>query len=98
MKSKREYTSDEKLQYVELVIKQKKKAPEVCKMFELDRQTLHRWIKEYNELGEKAFHDKSLVTAKALNKKQEREIQNLKDEIDILKKALAYFAKPNGKK
>lgn len=69
------------------------KVSEVCKEFDLDRQTLHRWLGEYRELGEGAFTDKSLITKSALVKKQQREIEKLREENEILKKAIAYCAK-----
>lgn len=68
------------------------KVPEVCKQYELDRQTLHRWLSEYRELGDNAFTDNSLITKAAISKKQEREIARLREENEILKKAIAYSA------
>lgn len=68
------------------------KVSEVCKQYDLDRQTLHRWLGEYRELGENAFTDKSLITKAALAKKYEREIRRLQEENEILKKAIAYSA------
>ena len=73
------------------------KVSEVCKQYELDRQTLHRWLGQYRELGESAFTDKSMITKAALYKKQQREIERLREENEILKKAIAYSAqKRNG--
>jgi len=63
-----------------------KKVSEVCVGFELDRQTLHRWLGQYREQGTNAFTDKSLVSRTAMIKKQEREIARLREENEILKK------------
>ena len=72
-----------------LVVNDGKKMTEVCKMHNLDRQTLHRWVAEYKELGADAFKG-SMVTRAALIKKLERENRKQKEEIAILKKAIAY--------
>ena len=93
----RDFKPEMKLHCCKLVENDKLKVSEVCKDFDLDRQTLHRWLGEYRELGESAFTDKSLVTKAALLKKQEREIARLREENEILKKAIAYSAqKRNG--
>jgi len=69
-----------------------KTVTQVCKEFDLDRQTLHRWLSDFRELGKNAFTDKSLVTASAQVRKLERENRRLEEEIEILKKAIAYCA------
>jgi len=93
----RDFKPELKLHCCRLVENDGMKVPEVCKQFDLDRQTLHRWLGEYRELGEGAFTDKSLITKAALVKKQQREIERLKEENEILKKAIAYSArKKNG--
>lgn len=93
----RDFKPELKQHCCRLVENDGKKVTEVCREFELDRQTLHRWLGEYRELGDKAFVDKSLITSSALIKKQEREIRRLKEENEILKKAIAYSAqKKNG--
>lgn len=89
----RDFKPEMKLHCCRMVEKDGMKVPEVCKQFELDRQTLHRWIREYKELGEGAFTDKSLVTRASLVKKQQREIERLQEENEILKKAIAYSAR-----
>ena len=95
--NKREYTPEFKQQCCRLVVRDKKKMTEVYKQFELDRQTLHRWVEEYRELGDNAFVDKSLVPASAMIKKLERKNRELEEENEILKKAIAYFTpKKNG--
>jgi len=87
----RDFKPEFKRHCCELVENDKKSVTEVCKQFELDRQTLHRWLQEYRELGEDTFADKSLLTKSAIAKSQEREIKRLREENEILKKAIAYF-------
>jgi len=90
---KREFKPGLKQHCCRLVENDGKKVTEVCKEFELDRQTLHRWLGEYRELGENAFVDRSLITKAALCKKQQREIARLREENEILKKAIAHSAR-----
>lgn len=93
----RDFKPEMKLHCCKLVENDKMKVSEVCQQFDLDRQTVHRWLGEYRELGEGAFSDKSLITKSALLKKQQREIERLREENEILKKAIAYSAqKKNG--
>jgi len=93
----RDFKPELKLHCCRLVENDGKKVSEVCAEFELDRQTLHRWLGQYRELGANAFTDKSLVTKAAMIKKQEREIAQLREENEILKKAIAYSVrKKNG--
>jgi len=86
----RNFKPEIKLHCCQLVENDGMKVPEVCRQFDLDRQTLHRWLNEYRELGEGAFTDKSLVPKDVLVKKQQREIKRLQEENEILKKAIAY--------
>jgi len=93
----RDFKPEMKLHCCVLVENDGMKVPEVCRQYELDRQTLHRWLGEYRELGEGAFTDKSLITRASLVKKQQREIERLREENEILKKAIAYSVqKRNG--
>ena len=89
----RDFKPELKLHCCRLVENDKMKVKEVCGQYDLDRQTLHRWLGQYRELGEGAFTDKSLVTRASLIKKQQREIERLREENEILKKAIAYSAR-----
>jgi len=85
----RDFKPEFKRHCCELVVNDKLKASEVCKRFDLDRQTLHRWLSEFRELGIEAFKG-SMITKEALIKKLEREKQKLEEANEILKKAIAY--------
>lgn len=92
-KSKRKFTKEFKLQAVELMLSNTMKSKEICKLLDIDRQTIHRWVKEYKANGEKAFDEKkAILPCDELNRLR-KEIANLKLENEILKKAHAYFAK-----
>ena len=95
--NKRDFTPEFKQHCCRLVVNDKKKMTEVYKQFELDRQTLHRWMQEYRELGDNAFVDKNLVSSSAMIRKLERKNRELEEENEILKKAIAYCTpKRNG--
>lgn len=58
----------------------------------IDRQTVYRWVKEYEVYGEAAFREeKAVLPAKQL-KELQKENARLQEENEILKKAAAYFA------
>ena len=88
--NKRDFTPEFKQHCCQLVVHDKRQMTEVYKQFDIDRQTLHRWVKEYRELGENAFVDKTLVPASAMIKKLERKNRELEEANEILKKAIAY--------
>jgi len=90
---RRQFSQKDKLEIIQLVLNDKKSVPEVVKLLDINRQTIHRWLNEYKELGEKAFIDKSIIPREALIKKQERLLKEKDEEIAFLKKAMAYFAK-----
>ena len=63
----------------------------------VDRQTVYRWVKEYENQGEAAFREeKAVLPAKRLAELQ-RENAILREENEILKKAAAYFAEQKKK-
>ncbi len=92
---KKDYSPEFKQHCCRLVVNDKKEMTEVYKEFGLDRQTLHRWVKIYRELGDNAFVDKSLVTSASLIKSLERKNRELEEANEILKKAIAYFTQEN---
>lgn len=63
----------------------------------VDRQTVYRWVKEYEANGESAFDSKAVLPGSELRRLQ-KEAQDLRMENEILKKATAYFANRNVKK
>lgn len=86
------YTKQFKLTAVHLM---KSKLMRPKDIFELlggiDRQTVYRWVKEYDAEGETAFStEKGAISAKELNELQ-KQYQKLQMENEILKKAVAYL-------
>lgn len=58
----------------------------------IDRQTVYRWVKEYDANGEAAFREEKAVLPARKLKELEKENAILREENEILKKAAAYFA------
>ena len=93
-----EYSKEFKLTAVHLMKSGLFKPKEIFEMLGgIDRQTVYRWVKEYEKEGEAAFDRKAVLPGSELKKLRE-ETRELKMENEILKKATAYFADRNVKK
>lgn len=91
---KRTYNKEFKVQACELVLKDGIKHAVVAEKMGINKVMLYRWIEEYETYGEEAFVGKGHQrTEDAELKKLRKENQRLAMEIEILKKAAAYFAK-----
>lgn len=93
---RKHYTKEFKLSAVYMMLSKTYRPKEVFAMLKVDRQTVYRWVKEFKEKGEKAFEDKSVLPGEELRRIQ-KEKADLEMENEILKKAVAYFAKKNAK-
>jgi len=91
---KRRYSKEFKEAACKLVIEENKAVAIVAKSFGIHHVMLHRWVNEYQKYGEEAFvgtgHQRS---AEAKLRRLEVENDRLKQEVEILKKAAAYYAK-----
>ncbi len=91
---KRTYSKDFKRKACELVVKDNIAVSVVAEKFGINHVMLHRWVSEYREYGEEAFVGKGhQKPADAELRKLRKENERLKQEVEILKKAAAYFAK-----
>jgi len=90
---RRTFTQQEKLNIINLVLNDKLSIRQVTDLHDLDRQTIHRWINEYREFGEKAFINKDFLTHEQEIRKLKKQLADAKEENEILKKAHAYFAR-----
>ena len=91
---KRTYSKDFKNKACELVVKDNIAVSVVAEKFGINNVMLHRWVSEYREFGEEAFVGKGhQKPADAELRKLRKENARLKQEVEILKKAAAYFAK-----
>ena len=90
---RKEYSPEFKMAAV-MLMKSKTMAPkEIFHVLgDIDRQTVYRWVHEYEKDGEAAFRREKAVLPGSVLKALQKEIKALREENEILKKAAAYFA------
>ncbi len=82
-----------KLEATRLVVEEGRKVSEVERNLDISRGSLARWVREKKADSEDAFPGKGRLKAKDEEIQRLRvELKNTKEERDIIKKALAYFA------
>ena len=95
VKPRRKYDKEFKVQAVKLLLENGKTADEVADNLGINSGNLSRWKREYREDAENAFRGKGRL--KEDDEKLRRlmkENADLKQEREILKKALAIFSRP----
>jgi len=93
---RRKYSEEFKRDAVSLSYKSDKSMTEIADDIGINRSVLVRWRKEYDELGEKAFPGNGLRKLSPLeeeNLRLKRELADVKEERDILKKAVHIFSR-----
>ncbi len=88
---RRSFSPEFKLSAVNMYLGKIHKTGEICKIYDIDRQTLHRWVQEYKTGGYEALISHSVLPGTEVEKLKSRE--ELEMENEILKKAIAYFAR-----
>ncbi|WP_158232097.1 MULTISPECIES: transposase [unclassified Sporosarcina] len=81
---------------IKLVVEEGKKQIEVSREMDVPVSTLRRWVSEYRKELQKERNGEEYVTPTERLKQQralEKEIQELKEENEILKKAMHIFSK-----
>lgn len=93
MKERRQYTLEFKREAVRLSRESRESVAQVARELGITPKILYRWRQEFNSLGEDAFpgHGK-LPTGEEEMVQLRRELSRVKQERDILKKALAIFS------
>ena len=93
-RSRRKYAREFKVEALKMVIEDQRTVTDVAQSLGIDRGLLQRWKSEFKDDGLVAFR------GNGRRKPEDEEIARLKRELsqakmerDILKKALAYFAK-----
>ena len=92
--SNRKYDREFKINAVKLYRESGKSQKDIANELGLSKSTLYSWISEFKESGEKSFPGS--VKLKPCNEELyllRKEIVSIKQERDILKKALAIFSK-----
>lgn len=96
MVKRKQYTKEFKLEAVRLANEPDQSFLQVSKNLGISDSALHRWARELGTQGTVAFpgHGKaSLTTEQAEIKRLQRELDIARQERDVLKKAVAFFAK-----
>ena len=92
-KNRKRYDLAFKLEATRLVVEEGRKVSEVERNLDISRGSLSRWVRENKADPEDAFPGKGSLKAKDEEIRRLRvELKNTKEERDIIKKALAYFA------
>ena len=93
-RARRKFTKEFKIEAVRLVKQRAGKVTEVADNLGIHPVVLHRWIREFSEDPEYAFPGQGKMrTPDEEVHKLKKELKDLKEERDILKKALAIFSR-----
>ncbi len=88
------YSTEYKEEICKRIIEGKEKIPYVCAEQDLSIHTVRSWIKTYKERDGKPFVGSgNIKPEEAEMRRLAKENRELKEEIEILKKAAAYFAR-----
>lgn len=92
---RRTYTREFKCEAVELVTRSGKPMAEIERDLGLSKGLLKQWVREAKRDGEQAFPGHGRLKADDEQvRRLERELAIVKEERDILKKAIAIFSQP----
>jgi len=95
-KSQPTYTKEFKQQAVQLFESSGKSKTQLARDLGISDSALSKWCKEFGARGEEAFPGKGHHTAvEEENRRLKREVEILRQERDILKKAVSIFARPH---
>jgi transposase len=94
MTKRKRFTAEFKREAVRLLETSKKQPSDLARELEVRRNQLYKWKEQLSRRGEKAFPGKGrrIVTSDEVSRLRQ-ELEQVKEERDILKKAAAYFAK-----
>ena len=93
-KDQRVFTKEFKLEAVQLVQKSGKAQAQIARDLGIADSTLHHWCKEFAKAGERAFPGSGNPPASEEElRRLRRENEVLRQERDVLKKALAIFSR-----
>ena len=93
---RRKYSEEFKRDAVALTLKSDKKIAAIAEDLGINRTVLTRWCREFEELGNNAFPGNGLRKLSPLeeeNLRLKKELTDVKEERDILKKAVHIFSR-----
>ena len=92
-KKRKKYDSAFKLEAIRLVNEEHRSVSEVERNLGISQGTLSRWVREYKADPVETFPGKGRLKAKDEEiRRLKRELEKVREERDIIKKALVYFA------
>src|SRR5690606_6209757 len=101
--TRKTYTREFKIEAVRLLKQGKKPGADLARELGIKRNQLYKWLEEVDAHGEAgAFPGHGRRSAKARNEQADenarlrKEVADLQEEVEILKKAAAYFARDLG--
>ncbi len=83
------YDEDFKKMIVELYNVQKKSANEIVREYGISNSALYKWLEEYSPIKS----DDGTITNNKEIKKLKKELAQTREELEILKKAIAIFSR-----
>lgn len=86
------YDDEFKASAVKMVVEKGRPISSVANDLGVSQPSLRRWIKASNEPGDSTA--KRLIVLEAENRKLKKELQNANDTVEILKKSVAIFVRP----
>ena len=90
----RHFSREFKMDAVQLVTEKKMSVSKVAEGLDIHPNLLHLWKRKYLKEGEKAFNGKGRIAPeRAEIRRLRKDFERMKEERDILKKALAVFSK-----
>lgn len=92
------FTKEFKLEIVKLTLdpQNKKSIKQISTEYGVNPSTVGKWRTQYLEYGEEGFDTRGRLNSQKDRVKQlERELEEAREENEILKKAAAFFAKEN---
>ena len=95
MSKRQTYTKEFKIEAVRLLEESEKTGMEISRELGIRRNMLYKWQKELQSKGDCAFKGpgRNLAASDDQMTKLKRENDRLREEVEILKKAAAYFAR-----
>lgn len=93
-KTRKRYDRQFKIDAVSLVVNGGRSVTEAARDLGIDRNTLYHWKREFTEGGTDAFPGKGRLSPQEEEiRGLRRELEEVKEDREILKKALAFFSK-----
>ena len=93
MKKRRTFTAEFKREAVRQLELGEQTPSELARRLGVPRNKLYRWQEEINRLGTEAFPKSNFKDLAGENAKLKKELEAAREEVEILKKAAAFFAR-----